>query len=74
MSDLDIKDGHYIAYRLKTDVEDLMDEDGSEAMSWNVVVPSFVDDEEEIGDEGDPADEDEMDDIETPVPRNAVAR
>lgn len=81
--DLDLKDGNYIAYRLKKDIKDLVDEDVDENMSdaeqgrmaWNVVVPSFPEDEE-VDEEPDMAQEDEDEDMDIPIPtpRNNIAR
>lgn len=75
-ADLDLKDGAWVAYRLKTETLDLGDE-GAEDMDvdvsgdagWNVVVPSYDEEEQEGREELD----DEMD-VAIPKPRNAVAR
>ncbi|KAK5091640.1 hypothetical protein LTS08_005401 [Lithohypha guttulata] len=79
IGDLELKDGSYIAYRLRRTVDDLMDEDVEEEPAWNVVVPSYDDEEMEVDGAVPPADgrmedEDDEEDIPVPVPRNNVAR
>lgn len=88
IGDLELKDGSYVAYKLKTNIGNLVDEGvdedmdmkGQEEMGWNVVVPSY-DDEEEMAalvEDNDAAgydeDEDEDMDIPIPAPRNNIAR
>lgn len=84
IGDLDLKDGSYVAYRLKTSIDDLVDEGvdedmdlrGQDEMEWNVTVPSY-DDEEDVGPtvEGNTyEDEDDEMDIAIPTPRNNIAR
>lgn len=88
IGDLELKDGSYVAYRLKTTIDDLVDEGvdedmdmkGQDEMGWNVVVPSYDDEEEVAATEGNDAtgyedeDEDEDMDIPIPAPRNNIAR
>lgn len=77
--ELELKDGNYVAYRLKKDIRDLVNEDADEEMldgdqmAWNVVVPTFQDDEEEENDVAQ-EDEDEDMDIPIPIPSNNIAR
>lgn len=81
--DLDLKDGNYVAYRLKKDIKDLVNDDDVDetmldtspgSMAWNVVVPSFPDDEEEEEENGMAQDDDDDMDIPIPVPGNSTLR
>jgi len=78
-ADLDLKDGAWVAYRLKADALDLVDEEAEDMdvepgvnadPGWNVIIPSY-EDEEQDGAAGQV--DDDMD-IPIPKPRNAVAR
>lgn len=88
-ADLELRDGAWVAYRLRTRVEvdadaDADADEGAEDMDvdvevsgslnqeWDVVVPSY-DEEEQEGADGSAEMGDEMD-IPIPKPRNAVAR
>lgn len=83
--DLDLKDGAWVAYRVRRRGVDL--EEGAEDMDvevggnvsleWDVVLPSYDDEEEqEQGQEGGDGDDDMDEEMHIPIPkpRNAVAR